>query len=230
MWFDLLRFYPLRQPGRYHVLLRYRPQSGMCTNGSEERGRTDALSLSDVDMDAGWIEVLEAKRADAEAAQFLLQAHETRDRVMHSDGDASICREVLERFPDSTHAVHAEFFLAWGAPGPPPWPAEAHIGFVHESERFRARHPHFPLLPKLDLARVYALWASAAYTDMAAHMDDPAPDPVSKAHFHTVKARISAVEDDLRAAIAGTRDFEFRQFAELHLWWWHEWRAQNGVE
>ena len=215
MWFDLCRFYPLDEPGRYHILLLYRPARDMLGTRDHGPPARETLWLEAPNIDAGWIDVRAPEGPDAEAVAFLREKRHQPKLVLSADVGVSVARRVLERYPDSSHALHAEFMaIASGLQGGVPVTEETRHELDTRAGRFAALHPGFPLLYQFDLLRVYGEWCRAIF--------NISPEELIDIPTHRrIRRRMGTTEQALREAIEQTRDFELRQRVEVRLWRWH---------
>jgi len=82
MWYNMLQFYPLDDPGRYHIVLKYDSKPEMLFEGGQKMDNPpkDVLCWS-AEIDAGWVTVREPGPKDAAACQRLREHPEVQGVV-----------------------------------------------------------------------------------------------------------------------------------------------------
>lgn len=226
MWFDLLQFYPLHAPGRYQVILHYRPEAGMSGETSPED-----LWLENTDIDLGWVTVGEPQGGDARAVAWLERAGGKATALSSESRDllASDLRgEFLKRCPDTVYAPYAEFYrlLRRGALRLRNADDRADLG--QQVQAFVTGHPDFPLNEKLHVIVLFAEWrARAPAVPAGLPPNDPARERLSRLR---IGPEVTEAEAAVREAVAQTQDLELRQWVERSLWQWHQNCRELGLE
>ena len=206
MWIDLLQFYPLDEPARYHVVFQYDAQPEMLVSLGWTEPPPEGVWSGHLEADAEWITVHEPGDADRDAAQFLLERRDKLQAVL-SAGAYGVAPAVLERFPQAAHALYAAFYQHWSPGvfgGPPATGAEK---LAASAAGFAREHPEFPLNYQLPVAAALSQWQVAAEVVlMAAGMGmEPTEEMV---------ARAAERRGVLREAAAVARDYSLMQMVE----------------
>jgi len=86
MWYNMLQFYPLDDPGRYHIMLRYESKPEMLFQPGQKMDNPpkDVLCWS-AEIDAGWVTVKEASRRDAAACAKLREEPDVQGCVFSTN-------------------------------------------------------------------------------------------------------------------------------------------------
>jgi len=211
MWLDLLRFYPLVQPGRYHIVFHYDPEARMLARGEGEPP-PEGVWEGHLEADAGWITLREPEEADREAA-VLLREYRDRYRLALStvrDADA-LRRELLERFPGSPYVPYAAFYDLWSR-ARMMYMAGDTAELQAQAEQFAVDHAEFPLNYQLPVILRYGEWRQAAGR-ASVLADPPVPLPQPEAAQAAVREALERGRA-LRQAAAATGDYELAAMVE----------------
>ncbi len=114
MWLNLLQFYPLDQPGRYHIVFHYDASPQQLLIGQPQEAAPEEVWSGHLEADAGWVTIGEPDEANRGAAAFLLDYRERGHIVLSAqDRRYELAHEVLRRFPESVYAPYAAFYALW---------------------------------------------------------------------------------------------------------------------
>jgi len=80
MWYNLLQFYPLDEPGRYHITLTYDSAPDMLLSTGTQSPPADVVCWS-AEIDAGWIIISQPTARDQAAATRLRECAEVQGTV-----------------------------------------------------------------------------------------------------------------------------------------------------
>jgi len=161
MWINLLQFYPLDEPGRYHLTFQYDARPEMLLAPGQEEPGPEGVWAGHLEADGGSITIAEPAEEDREAAEFLRAGRERSKFVLSADeARPGLGPDLLKRFPQSTYALYARFYELWYAArhGHPPSLTE-YGGRIHD---FTAAHPDFPLNDWLLAGAGFYEWAKAS--------------------------------------------------------------------
>ena len=205
-WVDLLQFYPLDEPARYHLVFEYDAQPEMLVSLGEAGPPPQGVWSGHLEADAGWITVLEPGGTDRDAAQFLLERRDKLEAVL-SAGAYGVAGAVLDRFPEATYALYAAFYQHWtpGAFGTPPAAGAARL--AASAAKFAREHTEFPLSYQLPVAVALSQWQVA---DEAAARGAGMPAGAAE----EMVARAAALRQALRETAAAAGDYSLMQMVE----------------
>ena len=230
MWINLLQFYPLDEPGRYHILFHYDARPEMLVIPYSGEAPPTGVWTGKLEADAGSVTIAEPEGIDREAATFLRDYRERRGVVISAgkmDGYA-LKPELLERFPTSVHATYAAFYQIWWIADMAPMRWIADIAPMSGSDRaamgqiiddFRTRHPDFPLNYQLPVALAFYDWYSVKRT--VTHYPDQREVPGD------LVSQASRLGEALRRAAAAAGDYSLIGKIEEQLWGYETRRARD---
>jgi hypothetical protein len=235
-WFDVLSYYPIDLPGRYHLLFHYRSGPDWVTDPSDPDRPGEADLVSDLVIDAGWLTVRPPEGEDVHGAELVRAVREE----YHQSGICAGAAATLlhAEAPGSVHARWQEAAaVTWAAPFATgnAWDTDS------EAAQFAADHPSFPLnyrLGLLEACRAYVEPAHevlAAYSDLAGGGPDGAYRAQLRPDWPDRRARLIATLPDLQAkadaalrllrtAAQATGDYALIWAIEATVWVQEEWR------
>jgi len=129
MWYNMLQFYPIDDPGQYHIVLRYDSKPEMLFEPGQKKDNPpkDVLCWS-TEIEAGWVTVMEPGPKDAAAAANLRKDPEMQgvmfatNFVFGSDprdlGKKDTDRPLFEGTTYEPYARFARAFYSDASPSP----------------------------------------------------------------------------------------------------------------
>ncbi len=150
-WHNLATFCELHEPGRHHLVLQYEPQPSMLRiSGDETSPLPDNLWCAALEVDLGWIEILEPP----EAERPLVEKLAARAYACWPKGeipDRSLAPEVAAEAPTSVYVPYLEFYSMVARTRHSLMRPDRLERLRAEVRAFRERNPGFPLDYQLDV-------------------------------------------------------------------------------
>lgn len=188
MWHNIRQYYPIDEPGEYHVVLHYLPSADMAPRSGLGEGAPPGeatLWTGSVEIDAGTVSVSEPGERDVAAADRLAQHREVQGSVFSTTlgwgDDAGILQGKAPWVVGTVYETYARFGRAFAGRA------------QEDASKSRSEAPAFPLWGLLDVVPLRSPPTSrTAYIGVSTRMRelraDPSRDP----------ARLATLEESVR--------------------------------
>ena len=218
VWHNLRQYYPIDDPGEYHVVLHYQPDLDMVFYGDQaDRALPADFSVwtGRVDMDVGVVRIAEPGPRDAEAANRLAEHRNVQGSVFSTTlayaDHAGILEGDISWLAGTVFQTYADFGRAFASHDPDSAAAP------------RGHDPSFPLWGLLGAARARATFTSGgAYSGLSKEHRElravPSRDPqllaVAEAELRRNAEGASRRLEECSEAARETGDYSLLAWAE----------------
>ena len=164
MWIEFSDFYPLDEPGRYHITFDYAARREMLVGWPPAGPPPDGGWEGTLEADAGWVNVTEPPEADRELADYLVERRRKStcplalvsfEEVFRFGDEAEARRERFARSVYEPYVAFCEiqYWAYWGA-----YDGEPMRLLMEKMDRLAVACPDFPLLYQFPTLTAYAKW------------------------------------------------------------------------